>query len=127
MATLNNTRISDTYFGLIKTIDNAVISATLKELSDGSGNATGLSINNAGDFKVNSVLEFGSLKDTGENIVISKFVDAADGIGNNNNDTSIPTSAAVVSYVAAQITAEDLDFIPGIFIDVTFKKVISCL
>jgi hypothetical protein len=110
MATLNNTRISDTYFGLIKTIDNAVISATLKELSDGSGNATGLSINNAGDFKVNSVLEFGSLKDTGENIVISKFVDAADGIGNNNNDTSIPTSAAVVSYVAAQITAEDLDF-----------------
>ena len=110
MATLNNTRISDTYFGLIKTIDNAVISATLRELTDGSGNQTGLYINNAGDFKVNSVLEFGSLKDTGENITISKFVDAADGIGNNNNDTSIPTSAAVVSYVAAQITAEDLDF-----------------
>tara|TARA_R100000655_G_scaffold76182_1_gene115203 strand:+ start:3910 stop:8874 length:4965 start_codon:yes stop_codon:yes gene_type:complete len=110
MATLNNTRISDTYFGLIKTIDNAVISATLKQLTDGSGNATGLYINNAGDFKVNSVLEFGSLKDTGENITITKFVDAADGIGNNNNDTTIPTSAAIVSYVAAQITAEDLDF-----------------
>jgi hypothetical protein len=110
MATLNNTRISDTYFGLIKTIDNAVISATLKELSDGSGNATGLSINNAGDFKVNAILEFGSLKDTGENIVISKFVDAADGIGNNNNDTSIPTTKAIIDYVAAQITAEDLDF-----------------
>ena len=110
MATLNNTRISDTYFGLIKTIDNAVISATLKELTDGSGNQTGLYINNAGDFKVNSVLEFGSLKDTGENITITKFVDAADGIGNNNNDTTIPTSAAIVSYVAAQITAEDLDF-----------------
>ena len=29
---------------------------------------------------------------------------------NNNNDTSIPTSAAIVDYVAAQITAEDLDF-----------------
>ena len=72
MATLNNTRISDTYFGLIKTIDNAVISATLKQLTDGSGNATGLYINNAGDFKVNSVLEFGSLKDTGENITITK-------------------------------------------------------
>ena len=110
MATLFNTRISDTYFGLIKTIDNAVISATLRELSDGAGNGTGLSLNNAGDFKVNAILEFGSLKDSGENIIISKFVDAADGIGNNDNDTSIPTSAAVVAYVAGQITAEDLDF-----------------
>jgi hypothetical protein len=110
MATLFNTRISDTYFGLIKTIDNAVLSATLRELSDGAGNGTGLSLNNAGDFKVNAILEFGSLKDSGENIIISKFVDAADGIGNNDNDTSIPTSAAVVAYVAGQITAEDLDF-----------------
>ena len=82
MATLNNTRISDTYFGLIKTIDNAVISATLRELTDGSGNQSGLYINNAGDFKVTSVLEFGSLKDTGENITITKFVDEADGIAN---------------------------------------------
>ncbi len=110
MATLYNTRISDTYVGLIKTIDNAAISATLKELSDGSGNGTGLSLNNAGDFKVNAILEFGSLKDTGENIIISKFVDAADGIGNNNNDTSIPTTKAIIDYVAGQITAEDLDF-----------------
>ena len=110
MATLFNTRISDTYTGLIKTIDNAVISATLKELSDGAGNGTGLSLNNAGDFKVNAILEFGSLKDSGENIIISKFVDAADGIGNNDNDTSIPTSAAVISYVGSVITAEDLDF-----------------
>ena len=110
MATLNNTRISDTYHGLIKTLDNTAISATLKQLSDGDGNATGLSLNNAGDFKVNAILEFGSLKDTGENIIISKFVDAADGIGNNDNDTSIPTSAAIVSYVASVITAEDLDF-----------------
>jgi len=110
MATLYNTRISDTYVGLIKTIDNAAISATLRELTDGSGNGTGLSLNNAGDFKVNAILEFGSLKDTGENIVISKFVDAADGIGNNNNDTSIPTTKAIIDYVAGQITAEDLDF-----------------
>jgi len=110
MATLFNTRISDTYVGLIKTIDNAAISATLRQLSDGSGNGTGLSLNNAGDFKVNAILEFGSLKDTGENIIISKFVDAADGIGNNNNDTSIPTTKAIIDYVAGQITAEDLDF-----------------
>lgn len=110
MASLFNTKISNTYVGLIKTIDNAVISSSLRELTDGSGNQSGLYINTAGDFKATGTLEFGSLKDTGENITITKFVDEADGIANNDNDTSIPTSAAVVDYVAARITLEDLDF-----------------
>ena len=34
----------------------------------------------------------------------------AEGIGSNDNDTSLPTSAAVKDYVDTQITAEDLDF-----------------
>ncbi len=110
MASLFNTRISDTYSGLIKTIDNAALTASLKELTDGTGLASGVFMNTAGDFKVTAILEFGSLKDTGENITISKFVDAADGIGNNDNDTTIPTTAAIIDYVAAQITIEDLDF-----------------
>ena len=110
MASLFNTRISDTYQGLIKTIDNAAITATLKELTDGSGNATGVYLNNAGDFKVTAILEFGSLKDTGENIIISKFVDAADGVLNNDNDTSIPTTAAIIDYVQGHVTLQDLDF-----------------
>jgi hypothetical protein len=110
MASLFNTRISDTYSGLIKTIDNAALTSSLKELTDGSGLASGVFMNTAGDFKVTAILEFGSLKDTGENIIISKFVDAADGIGNNDNDTTIPTTAAIIDYVAAQITIEDLDF-----------------
>jgi len=110
MASLFNTRISDTYSGLIKTIDNAAITASLKEITDGNGTGTGLFVNNAGDFKVTAILEFGSLKDTGENITITKFVDEADGIANNDNDTTIPTTAAIIDYVAAQITIEDLDF-----------------
>ena len=88
MATLFNTKISATYPGLIKSIDNAALTASLKELTDGSGNASGIFMNTGGDFKVTAILEFGSLKDTGENIIITKFVDAADGITNNNNDTS---------------------------------------
>ena len=110
MASLFNTRISDTYVGLIKSLDNSAISATLKQLSDGSGNSLGIYVNTSGDFKVNGILEWGSLKDTGEDITITKFVDEADGIGNNDNDTTIPTSAAVKDYVDTQITAEDLDF-----------------
>ena len=60
-----------------------------------------------------STLEFDSLKDLGESITITKFVDEADGISNNDNDTTIPTSAAVKDYVdnnssntLAQVLAE---------------------
>ncbi len=44
MATLFNTKISDTYEGLIKTSDNAAIGAVEKNLTDGVGNASTLSI-----------------------------------------------------------------------------------
>ena len=110
MATLFNTRIADTYQGLLKTIDTAVIGATLTQISDGSGNGTGVFLNNAGDLEATGIVSFGSLKDIGENITITKFVDAADGLINNDNDTTIPTSAAIIDYVATQITLEDLDF-----------------
>ena len=111
MATLYNTKISATYPGLIKTIDNIAITAALKQLTDGSGNASGLYLNNAGDFKVTSILEWGSLKDTGTGVTITQFVTAADGIGSFNNDTTVPTSAAVKTYVDAVVTASDLDFL----------------
>jgi len=42
-------------------------------------------------------------------LAASAVVTEAEGIGSNDNDTTIPTSAAVVDYVAAQITLEDLD------------------
>jgi hypothetical protein len=99
MATLFNTKISATYEGLLKTIDNAAITATLRELTDGSGNQSGLYLNTAGDFKVTAILEWGSLKDTGTGVTITQFVTAANGIENFDNDTTIPTSAAVKIYV----------------------------
>lgn len=49
---------------------------------------------------ISGAVSFGSLTDSGESITVTKFVDEADGIGNNDNDTTIPTSAAVVDYVA---------------------------
>lgn len=49
---------------------------------------------------ISGAVSFGSLTDSGESITVTKFVDEADGIGNNDNDTTVPTSAAVVDYVA---------------------------
>tara|TARA_B100000282_G_scaffold116903_1_gene83131 strand:+ start:1944 stop:3737 length:1794 start_codon:yes stop_codon:yes gene_type:complete len=62
----------------------------------------------AGEFAIQSsakltgALEFSTLTDAGESIAIAKFVDEADGIANNDNDTSIPTSAAVKDFVTDQ-------------------------
>ena len=98
MATLNNKKIKDTFKGLLKTLDNAEITGQV-EITDGDGNQTGVFINTDGSIKVTGTTEFGSLKATGEDITITKFVDEADGISNNDNDSSIPTSAAVKDYV----------------------------
>ena len=110
MATLTGNTIKDTYKSLIKVNDNGELAASLQELTDGVGNGSGVSLNTTGDLKAEGTIEFGSLKDTGEDITITKFVDEADGIANNDNDTTIPTSAAIVDYVASRITLEDLDF-----------------
>ena len=98
MANLQNKRIKDTYEGLIKTTDNNAISGEV-ELTDGSGNGTGVSVSTDGRVVASGTVSFGSLKDTGENITLTKFVDEADGIANNDNDTSVPTVAAVKDYV----------------------------
>jgi hypothetical protein len=49
---------------------------------------------------ISGAVSFGTLTDSGESIAITKFVDEADGISSNDNDTTIPTSAAVIDYVA---------------------------
>ncbi len=59
-----------------------------------SGSATGLV-----NVTASGVVSFGTLTDSGESIAVTKFVDESDGISNNDNDTTIPTSAAVKDYV----------------------------
>ena len=105
MATLTNTKIKDTYDSLLKISDNGIVEATEQVVTDGLGNNTTLSIGTA-SASVAGTLSFGSLKDSGENITITKFVDEADGIASNDNDTTIPTSAAVKNYVDSSVPTE---------------------
>ena len=58
---------------------------------------------------VDGTISFGSLSDKGEGIKVTKFVDEADGIGSNDNDGSIPTSAAVKDYADNIVTTGALD------------------
>jgi len=70
------------------------------------GNSGDLDV--TGDTDVTGDLAWGtSLTDTTNTISITKFVDEADGIPSNDNDTSIPTSAAVKDYVDTQIGTVD--------------------
>jgi hypothetical protein len=62
------------------------------------GNLTGNV--SASNVTASGVVSFGTLTDTGNSISITKFVNEADGIANNDNDTTIPTTAAVVDYIA---------------------------
>jgi hypothetical protein len=114
MASLQGNTIKDTYKSLLKVADNGELEATAQEITDGNGNGTGVSLNTSGDVTATGTVAFGSLKDSGENITITKFVDEADGIANNDNDSTIPTSAAVRDYVDSNITAQDLDITDGV-------------
>jgi len=52
MATLQNKKIKDTYQGLLKTADNNTIGTGFKEITDGSGNGTGVYIRNTGQIRL---------------------------------------------------------------------------
>tara|TARA_R100000541_G_scaffold5208_1_gene12662 strand:- start:470 stop:889 length:420 start_codon:yes stop_codon:yes gene_type:complete len=111
MANLTNTLISATYLSILKTSDNAILSATPVLLTDGGGNSSGLTINNAGDLVAAGTITFNTAIKDGKNLVnVTKFVDEADGITNNNNDTSIPTSASVIDYVSNPSELVSLNF-----------------
>lgn len=61
--TLTSKRIKDTYSGLLKTTDNAVIDGTLRKVTDGQGNVSAMSISNT-DVRMDGDLELdGGLKD----------------------------------------------------------------
>ena len=65
--------------------------------------STGISVAEGGDITIdNASIVF-------DKLAAAAVVTEAEGIGNNDNDTTLPTSAAVKDYVDTQITAQDLD------------------
>jgi hypothetical protein len=81
------------------TFNNVTASANFigNVTGDVTGDVTGSISGATGTFT--GAVSFGTLTDSGESIAVTKFVDEADGIASNDNDTTIPTSAAVKDYV----------------------------
>jgi trimeric autotransporter adhesin len=78
------------------TVSGAVTGGSL---TDGTATLESGSLSGAVNGTFSGNVGFGNLVDTGTGISITNFVNAAAGISGNNNDTTIPTSAAIVSYV----------------------------
>ncbi len=109
---LQNTKIKDTYEGLIKTTDNSTVGSSDKELTDGAGNDLNISVNNTGAITADGNISAAALVKTGGTALQILLADGtiitltreADAIGSNDSDTKVPSNAAVKDYVDTQIT-----------------------
>ena len=107
MSTLKNKKIKDTYKGLLKTSTNSALAATLTEIQDGTGQDSGVKINNLGEIELNK-LKFTTLEDSNA-VEINDFLISTEPF-ESELDTKIPTVKAVKNYVDSEITSQDLDF-----------------
>ena len=76
---------------------------------DGSDSFDNVSISGDATLASNGALTIANDAITLDKIADAVFVTEAEGIASNDNDTTLPTSAAVKDYVDTNITAQDLD------------------
>lgn len=86
--TLEGKQINQTYQGLLKTTDNAEVSGTAKEITDGKGNGTGVTLDNAG------------------NVTATSFTGSGAGLTNlpSSGVTSVNTQTGAVTLTTSNIT-----------------------
>tara|TARA_R110000824_G_scaffold271961_1_gene460435 strand:- start:575 stop:1783 length:1209 start_codon:yes stop_codon:yes gene_type:complete len=105
MSTLTGQKIKDTYDGLLKTTDStAGLPASGQVLiQDGLGTDSALSLGKKDNgAEISGTLKIEKITDgTSSAAIVSEIITEAKTIAANDNDTSIPTSAAVKDYVDA--------------------------
>ena len=99
MASLTNNTIQSTYDGLLKLSDNEPISSTPKAITDGLGNDTFLTLDDAGNLVTGSIAVTGGL--------ISEFL-KADGSVDSTAYISTETDPVFTASPAGGISAQDL-------------------
>ena len=76
---------------------------------DGSDSFDNVSVSGDATLASNGALTIADDAITLDKIADAVWVTQAEGISSNDNDTTLPTSAAVKDYVDSQVTAQDLD------------------
>jgi hypothetical protein len=84
MATLTGQTISSTYDGLLKTTDNDVLNSDGKEITDGLGNGSGVSLDTNGNIVAQGTVKaIGGVRDTSNDLGTSGQVLSSTGSGTN--------------------------------------------
>lgn len=132
MATLTNTKIKDTYDGLLKTTDNDVIGASEKVITDGLGNASVLSIGTASasfssDIEINTLTIGKGANDVSTNTALGyQTLENATGGGNTavgyasllDDTTGVQNTAVGVSALGDNTTGSYNTALGSITLDV---------
>ena len=103
--TLEGKQINQTYQGLLKTTDNNEVGASAKEITDGKGNGTGVTLDNSGNVTATAFIGNGSqltnLPVTSVNTqtgdVVLNTGDIAEGTNKYYTDARVEANSAVVA------------------------------
>ena len=127
LVTLQAERIQDIAGAMFGSNTETLITATYQD-SDGTidlvvdndltnydNSSSAFITTSSSDTLTNKTFDANGTGNSISNIEVADFAAAAlviesEGIGSNDNDTTIPTSAAVKDYVDSTVTGEDLDF-----------------
>jgi len=116
MSSLTGQTISSTYDGLLKTTDNDVLNADGKEITDGLGNGSGVSLDTNGNIVAQGTVKaIGGIKDTSDDLGTSGQVLSSTGSGTNWIDPLIADDSVTYAKLGAEFTtsaalATDVDF-----------------
>ena len=116
MSSLTGQTISSTYDGLLKTTDNDVLNADGKEITDGLGNGSGVSLDTNGNIVAQGTVKaIGGVRDTSNDLGTSGQVLSSTGSGTNWVDPSIADDSVTYAKLGTEFTtsaalATNVDF-----------------
>ena len=100
MASLINTKIKDTYEGLIKTLDNLALTGTAKGITDGAGNPTNITMSTTSTNFPSGTVDFTGATVTGDNNSTYSIGSVQDGLNADIKLTDNASGESKVTLVA---------------------------
>ena len=109
MASLTGQTISSTYDGLLKTTDNDVLNADGKEITDGLGNGSGVSLDTNGNIVAQGTVKaIGGVRDTSNDLGTSGQVLSSTGSGTNWIDSTAPVDSVNGATGVVVLDSDDI-------------------
>jgi len=109
MSSLTGQTISSTYDGLLKTSDNDVLTTDGKEITDGLGNGSGVSLDTNGNIIAEGTIKaIGGIRDTSNDLGTSGQVLSSTGTGTNWIDSTAPVDSVNGATGVVVLDSDDI-------------------